>query len=173
MTCIWAQSLRQSDKTTLGFATLTSYHHHRLLGNPSRLSLSLPLWARTAQMGSLCSLRQALVLSSSSMSLPASQTPAQAVLDPDLFAGVLSSIEPQSQLREEEVTDDLNGEGETLGSTVPGQSFEDGNLDENSRALRETYLIQAVNDVSKGVSERTHNEYQRHVLYPLAGHAHC
>ena len=101
------------------------------------------------------------------MSLSTSQTPAWPALDLDLFAGLLDAIKPQSQLQEEDVTDDLNGEGETLGSLVPGRILEDSNSDDNSWAIDGADLIKAVDGVSKGVSERTHNEYQRYILYPL------
>jgi hypothetical protein len=85
-------------------------------------------------------------------------------LDPTLFAGVLDIIQPQApdDLQEMAVTDDLDGEGETLGETVPGLKLGDGSLD--ARHVED--LLKAVNDVSRGVSERTHDEYRRYVLYP-------
>jgi hypothetical protein len=87
-------------------------------------------------------------------------------LDPTFFAGVLDIVQPQApdDLQEMAVTDDLDGEGET----VPLLNLEDGNLD----ALHVADLLKTVNDVSKGVSERTHDEYQRYV-HPPAGHVHC
>jgi hypothetical protein len=81
-------------------------------------------------------------------------------LDPTLFAGVLGIIQPQApdDLQEVAVTDDLDGEGET----VPGLKFGDSSLD--ARHVED--LLRTVNDVSKGVSERTHDEYRRYVLSP-------
>jgi len=104
------------------------------------------------------------------MQVPMSPAQAPTGLDPELFAGVLGIIQPQGQLQEVDVTDDLDGEGETLGSTVPGPSLEleDGNLD-----ARVADLLKTVNEVSKGVSERTHDEYQRYVLYYLGPHRSC
>ena len=103
------------------------------------------------------------------MSQTLAQPVPRPVLDPELFAGVLAAIKPQSVLQEEDVKDDLNREGETLGSSVPGLILEDGNSDNNYAAMDGADLIRAVDAVSKGVSDRTHDEYRQYVLYPLSG----
>jgi hypothetical protein len=83
----------------------------------------------------------------------------QTGLDPTLFAGVLDIIEPSDELSEETVRDDLEGEGETI------PPYEDNDLVQLDK------LLETLNDVSKGVSERTHEEYRRYE--PPAGDAHC
>lgn len=104
-----------------------------------------------------------------------SQTETQTGLDPNLFAGVLNAIRPQGHMQELAVTDDLDGEGETLGGTVPEQSLgpspEDHGL--GGAPVADSGLRKAVDEASKGVSERTHDEYRRYVLHCLAGHVHC
>jgi hypothetical protein len=133
---------------------------------PFHCGLELDRQAHICALGQVFSVIHHLysVISYHQMSQTAAATGA---LDPTLFAGVLDIIQPQApdDLQEMAVTDDLDGEGET----VAGLNFEDGNLD----ALHVSDLLKTVNDVSKGVSERTHDEYKRYVLFPPAGHAHC
>jgi hypothetical protein len=74
-------------------------------------------------------------------------------LDPISYAGVLDAIRPLDQFHEEAVRDDLDGEGETIPT-----------LEEGDDPGMIADLLNVVNEVSKGVSERTHNEYKRCVL---------
>ena len=79
-------------------------------------------------------------------------------LDPKLFAGVLNIVEPSfnpnrslDQLDQEAVMDDLDGEKETI------PALEEGNTNIMG-------LLSTVNEVSKGVSDGTHAEYQQYVV---------
>ena len=84
----------------------------------------------------------------------------QTGLDPAVFAGVLDIIEPSEpmgQLDEETVRDDLEGEGETI------PPFGEDDLPQLDK------LLETLNDVSKGVSERTHEEYRRYEAPLIAG----
>ena len=81
-------------------------------------------------------------------------------LDPKLFAGVLNIVEPSfnpnrslDQLDQEAVMDDRDGEKETI------PALEEGNTNIMG-------LLSTVNEVSKGVSDGTHAEYQRYVVSP-------
>jgi hypothetical protein len=74
-------------------------------------------------------------------------------LNPTLFADVLDIVRPLDQLQQVDVGDDLDGEGETI------PNLEEG----DSNAVAE--MLKTVNSVSKGVSEGTHDEYRRCVLY--------
>jgi hypothetical protein len=75
-------------------------------------------------------------------------------LNPSLFADVLDIVQPlDDQLQQVDVGDDLDGEGETI------PNLEEG----DSNVVAE--MLKTVNNVSKGVSEGTHDEYRRCVLY--------
>ena len=74
-------------------------------------------------------------------------------LNPKSFAGVLKIIVPPklaNRLDEEDVQDDLEGEHET----IPSVQVEVGNI------AHVDELLTTLNEVSRGVSERTHDEYQ-------------
>lgn len=76
-------------------------------------------------------------------------------LDPVSFAGVLDIIKPSKsidQLDEEAVLDDVEGERETMPNPEKGDSPAPHVL---------TELLATLNDVSRGVSDKTHEEYQR------------
>ncbi|KAH9026890.1 hypothetical protein EDB84DRAFT_1440026 [Lactarius hengduanensis] len=75
-------------------------------------------------------------------------------LDPISFAGVLDNIEPSNEGRfdAEDMLDDLEGECET----IPALEVDDGAPD-----VTTADLLATVRDVSRGVSDRTHNEYLR------------
>ncbi|KAH9009884.1 hypothetical protein EDB84DRAFT_1570940 [Lactarius hengduanensis] len=76
-------------------------------------------------------------------------------LDPISFAGMLNNTEPPSpagRFDVEEVEDDVEGEGETL----PALEADDG-----ASNVAMTDLLATVKDVSRGVSDRTHDEYLR------------
>jgi hypothetical protein len=77
-------------------------------------------------------------------------------LDPVSFAGVLDIIKPSrstDQLDEEAVLDDIEGEQETI------PNLEEGNVPVPHAHVTE--LLAMLNDVSRGVSDKTHEEYQR------------
>lgn len=103
---------------------------------------------------------------------------AGAPLDPTSFAGVLNITQlPQAlgDLEKLAVIDDLDGQDETVPDFDLGDLDKDldGNRDLDAHALHVEDLLKAVNDVSRGVSDKTHDEYQRYVPYLPAGHAHC
>ncbi|KAH9032741.1 hypothetical protein EDB84DRAFT_1438558 [Lactarius hengduanensis] len=77
-------------------------------------------------------------------------------LDPISFAGVLGNIEPSNPADVNTVMDDLEGECET----IPDLEEADGALD-GARNASVTDLLTTVNDASRGVSDRTHDEYRR------------
>lgn len=85
--------------------------------------------------------------------------PSMSDLNPISFAGVLDIITPPKTadqldgIDQEAVTDDLEGEKESLPG--PGPTLRDDG------ALHVSELLTTLNDVSRGVSDRTHNEYQR------------
>jgi hypothetical protein len=77
-------------------------------------------------------------------------------LDPISFAGVLDIIEPfgpvdpsVEKLDQEVMQDDLEGEQETIPNSE----------DQNTTHVME--LLTTLNEVSRGVSDGTHQEYQR------------
>jgi hypothetical protein len=70
-------------------------------------------------------------------------------LDPISFAGVLDAVLPSETaggLDEEDILDDLDGEKET----IPNLEGDDV-----------TELLATLNNASRGVSDRTHDEYRR------------
>ena len=100
-----------------------------------------------------------------------SQTTGDIPLDPTAFSGVLSitkNPDTPDDLEEMAVTDDLDAEGETV-PDYSHQNLVDGNL----AADHEEDLLKTVHDVSRGVSDNTHDEYLRYVPYLSAGHSHC
>lgn len=73
-------------------------------------------------------------------------------LDPIIFAGVLKNITPSQnagQPDEEAVLDDLEGEKETMPTLEESDITDVGEL------------LDTLKEVSKGVSDRTHDEYRR------------
>ncbi len=73
-------------------------------------------------------------------------------LDRALFSGVFNIITPSKsagELDKETMLDDLEGEGETI-----------LNLEEDA-VIHVTELLASLNNVSRGVSDRTHDEYRR------------
>ena len=85
-------------------------------------------------------------------------------LDPISYAGVLNVTDPShpmSEIFEEAVLDDLDGEQESF-SNLTGQVEEDNNHEGNSN-LNLSELLSVVGHASKGVAEGTHAEYMRSV----------
>lgn len=83
-------------------------------------------------------------------------------LDPISYAGVLNVTDPShptSEIFEEVVMDDLDGEQESF-SNLTGQ-VEEGNNHEGNSNMSE--LLSVVESASKGVAEGTHEEYMRSV----------
>ena len=91
----------------------------------------------------------------------------QTAPDPTLFSDVLDIVRPLDQFQQVDVVNDLDAESETI------PNLEEGDLEGDSNVLNVADLLKTVNNVSKGVSEGTHNEYRRYVLYPPADNAHC
>lgn len=94
-------------------------------------------------------------------------------LDPTSFAGVFEIIAPNrpaDQLDADAVADDIEGECETLpvsaeaappdAATGKGEGVTTPNL-EGDDVPRVAELLTTVKDVSRGVSDRTHDEYRR------------
>jgi hypothetical protein len=76
-------------------------------------------------------------------------------LDPISFAGVLdltASSKATGNLDEDDMLDDLAGEEETMPTTQDSGACSDGDI---------TELLSTVKDVSRGVSDGTHDEYCR------------
>jgi hypothetical protein len=73
-------------------------------------------------------------------------------LDPGSYFGVLNIIEtsePTDLLDKDAVLDDIEGEKETIPNSGTG----------NTHQIAE--LVATLNEVSRGVSDKTHDEYQR------------
>ena len=94
-------------------------------------------------------------------------------LNPISFAGVLDMVQPHfsgnpslNQLDEQAVIDDLEGEQETV--VAPDRPGPEEGADSEANLMG---LVETVKEVSKGVSDGTHAEYQRYVVSPSWSHS--
>ena len=92
---------------------------------------------------------------------PLMSTMTQSLIENPIFAGVLNAVEPKDEWEKPtpgEIEDDVDGEKEALG--LPPNAGDD--REQEADIVKDFWQLQStLQDVPKGVSKNTHNEYTR------------